>query len=839
METATFVPKLPNQIDKVAKLIRTLSQVFLLATLILSVLFFIPTTVGLVLFPKVYFVLFGCLVSFIFATLVVLRSGSITVRFNPLLLSWGLLVLAGMLSALLSPNLASSLFGDALEIHTVGFLALLGLVMFLVPMVGNSKKFTLYLYGSFVISTIGVSLVFLFRVLFGADFLPLPLLQVLTDNYVGSFNDLGIFVGGIVMVGLVALAQLDLPKKGLIFIGSLLTLLLLVLASVNFFFVWLLLALFSLLLLMYVLTKDRFGVAADAYRPHAALPLTSIGLIGLVFLVSVTFLIGGNALGTTLSTATGVSYIEIRPSLAATGDIFRPIYAQQALTGIGPNRFAEAWNLYKDGSINETFFWNTTFTAGGGYIPTWFVTAGLMGAVAWILFLGAFIYTGLRTLLANKVNDSFWFFIGTVSFVGGLFIWIMAFVYVPGPMILLLGAICTGSLVVTSQKLLPMSGRTFNLLSSSKTGFILIAAVMICIITTLFVGYGALKQVSAAYLFNTASKNIASDNTNAVEIISNRIATAYALYPTDTYARSLSGYQFSYLNTLLSLAEPTAAQQQQFQSAISAALNASTQAIALKPTDARNWQMLADIYAALSLLNIEGAKDRAFESYAEAEKLDPKNPQYVLQKAAMEARSNNTTEARRLAALALQLKPNFTDALYLLSELDIAAGDITTAIAMTQSIISIEVNNPGRYYQLGVLYSAIKNTEAAIASFTEAIKLDQNYANARYFRAQQYLIAGQTDTAISELEIVRDLSADNRSVNDLISKIKSGEVTAKTLTEPQTVSEASGVTTENDVTTTSAVPDSDLLTPVNNGAAPKSGAATVSNTGVENTPKQP
>ena len=820
METATFVPKLPNKPDQVGRLLRRVSQVVFLATLVLMPLFFVPGMGSFALFPKIYFVLLGSLLALLFMSLVILRHGSISVRQSPLLLAWWLMVTASLVSVFLAPNFASALFGDALEIHTVGFLALLGLVMSLTQSVTNTKRTSMVVYASLAVSGLIVSLVFLARVFLGQSLLTFGTFQNVTDTMIGSFNDLGLFIGCLVMMSLVALAQLELPKRGLVAVGVLLVLSLIVLACVNFFFIWVLISLFSLMLLMYVLTKDRFGSTSDTNH-HRSLPVGAVSMIGIVFLVSAIFLVGGSALGSVVSNKTGINYIEIRPSLSATADILRQGYNENAFTGIGPNRFSEAWSLYKDPSINDTIFWSTPFNAGAGYIPTWFVTTGILGVIAWGLFLGMFVYTGFKALLANVTKDTYWFFAGTISFVGGLYVWIISFFYVPGPTLLLLGAVCTGMLIVAKQVLVPSPQKSLYLLSNSKTGFVLIASVMIVIIGVFAVGYGAIKQVSAAYVFSTAPTMVTPETADPVAVVSQRIALAYSLYPTDTYARSLANYQLSYLNQLLSLQTPTAEQQQQFQNAISTALNASTQAIAQKSTDARNWQVLGDIYGGLSLLNIEGAQDRAFESYAQAEKLDPQNPYYVLQKSVMIARGGNASEARRLAQLALDLKPNYTDALYLLSQLDIAAGDIPTAIKMTESIISIESNNPGRYYQLGVLHGAMKNTDAAIAAFTAAVTLNPSYANARYFLAEQYLIKGDKEAALAQLAIIRDLSPENTSVNTIIDKINSGDITVGQFASDTNLPDGSTVTTSNDVTTSSEVPETDLLKPVNTPAAQK------------------
>lgn len=827
METATFVPKLPNKPDKVGRLLRKASQISLIAGIMLTPLFFIPSQGVVTMFPKVFLLIFFCLFAGFFYSLHILRTGSLTLRPSLVLLSWWLLVAVSAVSAVLSPNVRNAFFGDALEIHTVGFLALLGLVMSLSMTLGTSKRAVLAVYGSMVASVMIASVLLFVRILAGPDFLTLGVMRAVTDTLVGSFNDLGILAGLIVLVSLVALAQLELPKKGLMAVGGVLMLSLGVLMSVNFFFLWILIGGFSLLVLMYLLTKDRFGVPQDAVVHPRSMLVTQTVLVGTVCLVSALFLVAGSSVGAWWSNATGINYIEIRPSFSATFDVMRQTYAENALLGSGPNRFAEVWNLYKDVEINNTVFWNTSFSAAAGYIPTWFITSGVAGALAWLLFLGLFLVRGVRMLLQNAVTETFWFFIGTVSFVASVYIWILAFAYVPGPTVLILGAVTTGIMVLASYELSSATARKYNFLSNSRTGFVLIATVMALIIATLVVGYGAVKQLQAAYQFSTVLSGITVNDSAAVGVITTRIATAFELHPTDLYARTLANYQLTNVTNLFSLPDPTPEQQQLFQSSIANALNASTEAIAQKPTDARNWQVLGDIYASLTLLNIEGSKERAFESYAKAEELDPRNPYYVLQKAYMEGRASNFDEARRLAMLSLQLKPNYTDALNFLTQLDISAGDIESALATTEAMVTLEPNNPGRYYQLGVLYSAVANADGAIAAFSEAIRLNPSYANARYFRAQQYVIKGDKDAALADLEVVRELNPDNAAVTEFIKGVTAGTITAATTTPQTNITDGVEATTQNEVTTTNEVPDSEVVSPVNTPAAqPEGGQST-------------
>jgi len=273
------------------------------------------------------------------------------------------------------------------------------------------------------------------------------------------------------------------------------------------------------------------------------------------------------------------------------------------------------------------------------------------------------------------------------------------------------------------------------------------------------------------------------------------------------------------MNSLLGLEESTPEQQQAFQAAAANGVNAAQLAVDTDPTDSLNWSTLGGVYSILAAAGVEGAKDRAADAFAKARLFDPTNPSYALLEAQLLSRTGDIEGARALAIAAVQLKQNYTDALFFLTQLDIADGKVEDAIATTRAIISLEPNNPARYYQLGVLESSAENVDNAIAAFSGAIALDTNYANARYFLALAYIQKGDSDAALEQLEVVLTLNPGNTDIESLIAQLKSGvafEVAPETLLEqieePEAVTE--GISNE---VTASETPDTPLVSSVNSG----------------------
>ena len=134
---------------------------------------------------------------------------------------------------------------------------------------------------------------------------------------------------------------------------------------------------------------------------------------------------------------------------------------------------------------------------------------------------------------------------------------------------------------------------------------------------------------------------------------------------------------------------PTEADQLQFKNASVNGVNAAQQAIQIDAQEPANWSVLGGIYGVLAFVNVEGAKDRALEAFAKSRELSPKNPLSYLESAIVEARSQNYEGARGYIEQAIALKPNFTEAFYILSQLEIAKGNVEGAIKSTQAVISL------------------------------------------------------------------------------------------------------------------------------------------------------
>jgi tetratricopeptide (TPR) repeat protein len=799
--------------DPIAETLQAYAQNILVVVFGFLPIFFVPSSIAPFEYIKVMFVMVGVLSALVLTSLAALRRGGVRVGLSYTVVgAWGVALTAGI-SALLSGDFQDALMGDVFTTHTTVFLILLALIMSTWTLADAGKRAVMRLYMLLAASTLILVLFHSARLFFGAEPLSLGVFTSAVSTPMGSWNDLALFLGLSVILALIALDQLRLTSVGRALFGMVTILSLLMLAVINFFIVWLILGLTSLAIVVYALTKDRFAGSQLPLMSERPFNTTSLIVSLVVFVVSVLFIIGGSSLGATISTYTGVSYVEVRPSLEATANIARNVYAENAFVGIGPNKFIDAWRLYKDPAINTTIFWNTDFVAGNGYLTTFFITTGVLGAFAWIAFMCAFVFSGIRMLILGNDQDRVWYFIGVSSFVSGLYIWGMSVVYVPGAVMLMLGALCMGITVTAERVLTGRGSAEFSLVTNRRTGFIFTLVVIAIIVTSVSGLYTVGKHYAGVREHNAGLRALEESGSEAARAYFER---AYTLYPSDLYMRRIAEIQFARLNAILNLPSPTEAEQIEFRQVVRDGLIAAEEARTIDPLDPENWALVGNMYSVLMGSDIEGVYEKASEALLRSRELNPKNPLPALNLGILEGRKGNYEAARAYTEEAIALRPDFTEAFYYLSQIDIATGNVDGAIKATLSIITLEPQNPVRYYQLGVLEGARNNPEGAIAAFERAVSLDQGYANARYLLAIAYNQMKRTDEALSELEKVLELNPGNQDVVGLIEQLRTtGKLSVPQSEQAVVVGEESEVRGENGTVSTETEPGTSLVSPVN------------------------
>lgn len=802
--------------DRVAVQLHTIAQYIILGVFGTLPILFLPYFEFSLSFTKTFVVVVGVLLALALYSFAVLRTGTFKISLPlPIVFLW-LIVIAASASAFLSGDVRDAFFGDFIEQQTVAFLAIIALATTVVTHVLTDKRRIYTLYIVLAVSTLLLASFHIIRLFFGPDVLSFGVFggnQVLTP--VGTWNDLAIFFGLTILLSIVALEQLALTKNGKSLFVAVTVVALLMLSVINFSPVWFILLVVSLLVLVYSLARDRMtpqwlqGTSID--RP---LSMISLGIAGLVFVMSFMFIAGGSVISGKLSQMTGVSYVEVRPSLQATAGVMRVTYKTDPLFGVGPNKFIDAWRLHRDPSLNSTLFWNTDFLAGVGYIPTFFVTMGIVGGLLWVAFILCFIYAGLRMLLAASAPDPTWYFIGTSAFVAGLYVWGLSIIYVPGTMLILLASACTGIVLAARNAIEPHRERVISMVGNRRSGFILVSASMIVVIIAMSSLYTIGRQYAGAYIFARGEKAIQAGNLAEGQA---RTIDANTLASDDRYLRRNAEIEYSKLIETLNLPANTPNLETRFRDALRNSITDARRAVALDGTDANNWSLLGAIFSAVVPLKIEGASDRAQEALDKARSLDPQNPIRTLMLARLAYAKGDIENARALMNEAIRQKPDYVDAVFMLSQLEIAVGNVDGAINSTINVIQLEPNNPARYFQLGVLELSKQDIERGALALEVAVQLDPQYANARYYLAFAYATLGRTVDAKVQLEKILETNPGNADVIALIGKIDRGEKLFEQPVAQQNPTNEQVKTTQEGGANGSVdtKPDTPLLTPVN------------------------
>ncbi len=746
-------------------LLETWSVRALVITLIAAAIVVIPTASFPFAATKSSMLAAGMIITLALFILARLSRGNVVLPPLALVGVLWLPFIAYALSATFSgESFKNAFWGTALEPDTTGFMlvvALLGTLAALVLRRSEQYRWALkaFAWGALALAVIQA------LIIVAGQYAP----EIISPAYVviGSFEDLATVLGLGVVGALITLRFLDIPERlrHWIMAGGAVALLVLVVANSSL--VWILLALVSLGLfvesVMRMRTSDADGDldetiivdetpgATDTGNHSLALPLS-------VLIVSLFFLVGGTFSGA-LANALNINVINVRPSWQSTIDVGSQVYKSSLVFGSGPSTFGAEWLKHRDPSLNATVFWNVDFNSGIGFIPTSFVTTGIVGALAWILMLLLLLGLGIRMLILRAPEDPFVRYTAILSFIAMVYLFAIAIFGLPGTVVLALAFVFAGLFASTMRYAARASQWGIIFYRSPRIGFVIVFSLTLLLLASVIAAYSLIGRYVAA---TELARAVVAYSVGDLDGANNAIQSSI------TFAPSASAYQLQANIANIHLAQivasttmPTAIAQQAFQTALSAGINSALIATRLNPNNYQNWILLGNMYAQAVPLNVTGAYDSAKTAYNKAATLNPTNPQIPYTLAQLDIANNDNVAAEKNLKVAISLKQDYTAAIFLLSQIQVQDGNVNDALASALAAAYFTPNNPNILFQVGVLSAASGDLQGAVIALSAAVAANPQFANARYFLSAVYAKLGNMADALKEMQAIAAMSADN------------------------------------------------------------------------------
>lgn len=691
----------------------------------------------------------------------------------------GFLFLA-LISSLLANSVGNSLTGIGFESGTFLSLAILFGLLFLVSEYARSKQRFLNVYlGLFIVFVIA----FLFqaiRLAFG-NFLPWQIFDNGAINLIGKWNDLGVFAGLVALSSVIILELFPLKEVRVMknFIWGVLGASILTIALVNFTLIWIVLAV--VLVIVYIYNISFLSQHSSGRGKFVKLSL-------IVFLIAILFIVFGqpmsyDAQGKThegyfatqsrkLSEKVGISSLEIRPSLSGTYALTKASFKTSPVFGGGPNTFSFSWLKNKPAGVNESQFWNIEPAFGVGFIPTFFVTTGIFGGLALILFIILLVYLGAKSLLNFKTDSLEKSFL-VLSFVGLVYLWTMLLVYVPETSVLVITFVLTGLFIARLVDLGEIKTTEISFLVNPRVKFFssIIGSIVGLIVILLAVAW--ITTSAAMLAFQVTTNSLQSENLNT-DKAEKYINVAIALNPQDIYYRLATQVNVAQMNVLLSKKmsqeELMVAYSKIFEKAkknVDASVEANSQ-------NYLNYVTRGSLYENIMALGVKGAYELAKENYTKALVYNPHGPDLYLNLVRLEILNKNYTEAEKYLEKSLEEKKNYIDAIFLQSQLYAQRGFLESAIKRAEYASQLAPSDASILFQLGYLKYRNADYRGAVQVLKEAVAVVPSFANAKYFLGLSYDKLGLTDLAIKEFSEIQKSNPDNDELKQVLSNIRAG-----------------------------------------------------------------
>lgn len=653
----------------------------LFSVIILLPIFFLPFSKIPVETSKGLLLVLGLAISVIFYAAARFSDGKIVLPKSYVLIASLGVVLAFLVSTIFSNSPAMSAFGIMFDLSTFWFTLSMYLLMVMSAIVFKEKKHARMVLVGLLYSFAFVFVFQIFRI-FLPSFLSFGILNSRIDSLIGSWNSFGLLSALTAISALFYLEFLSPSKRKKLFLYSLVTLSVIMAILVNFPLVWEMLGLFALIIFIYKISVySRHGNEDDRKKNF---PLISF----IVIMISLLFFILGQFIGGYFPSKLDLVNLEVSPSFSSTMYVTQQALKVDPVFGVGPNNFEEVWSMHKPQIINNTQFWNSSFAAGSGFLPTLLATLGILGILTLLIFIVLLLINGIKMIIRNiKRNEHAEI---TLFFLLSLFLLCISFFYVVGITIWVLFFVCTGIFIGLKAKHTEHEEMHISLLHDPKKSFFPILVLVFIMIASAGLSFKYVQRFASVQHFGNTMN--ATDSASAFTSISK----ALSLHQNDLYLRTYTQVSLVKFNELIEKSKETelsAEEKSQLQTIFNDALAGANLATTYAPNNYLNWSTLGSVYYTVSLAGLSDAFDRQIEAYQNASKLNPKNPGLKLSIANAYLGKKMTTEAKAFVQEAIDLKPDYIDALLTMSQIERSAGNNASAISFAERALSYNPSN--------------------------------------------------------------------------------------------------------------------------------------------------
>lgn len=744
--------------------IKTLAAILIGLSLFILPILFWPNNIFSLIGLKLGLVFGFFIVALILWSILSLKKNVFNFPRNLLILSVILVPVSYLFSSFFSDNIVASFFGSNISVVSFVGMFFLFVMALLVSVIFDSKRslflFNLVIYFS-VILTLFINLIFVF--------INKPILGFFvanSANTIGSWTDFGLLgVFGVITSFILIGAQVSKSTlKTFSWIGLVISIL--TVFIVNTLILWIILGVLSLVYLVYKISVSKRD---SGLTLNQKIPLVPLIMILFSFFM---ILVGGLVSGV-VNPFLEISFQETKPTLSTTFDLAKETLNENPVFGIGTNRFQRAWQQYKPLNVNMTNYWGSDFVFGNSFLSSVPVTLGIVGALSWLFLILMIISTSFKLLFKGEEDESFVSQYTNLTSVFSLLLFLLILTFhVPSETLLIYFFIFLGLFISVANMNGAYKTVLIDIKSKPRIGFIYIFSILALMIVAIYLGYLFTRQISARLLIEHTSYYL---NTNPENVNSTNLINAVNIYPSDSNFRSLGLYQRGEIAKLLQNADesdPTVPDR--FRNLLTGALNSYRAAVNYDPNNYLNYYSEAELFKQLILVGVDGSYQEAVKKYQMAIEKNPLNPGIYLDWAQAAFFAGENEEAKRLINKSLELKPNFANAAFLLSQIQVDEGNVEEAIRSVSLATQVNPTNANLFFQLGLLQYNQQNYTGAITDLENAVIRSPLFSNAKYFLGLSYERVGRTEDAIAQFEDLVVLNPENEEVKLILENLKSG-----------------------------------------------------------------